>query len=1163
MIDMLEYLGRFIEKRPWLVIIVVLIITIGMSTLLPQIEMKTEFEDFMPEEEVIKASDRVTEYFGQNIQTMFLFLEKQKAESILSPEAIREIYFVEKSIKDTKEVNGTVSIITFIDQICQVEYGKTIEECSNEEIDTVIYDIVSEKIPKKITFFENDDENEEIDYSTFPRLFKGQSIDSIDIKNGNAEYNNEKITFNIEVYDLSELESELKIPISTINVYEWYVDFDNELPIFQDIDIDYKIAAHIEPKHPLWVIGNGLFTNIKNLFENFRSEELFNTYEKSVYLWLKPPGQNMSFPIPLETGEINLNRETNEIKITVSREEIGKYGIATSLGSFQIPAKLGDFEVGSRYYQSSNIMPWKRIEVNSSFLFQKMQDLSKRPLIGNIANRLLQRATDEDISLDDFDEFFNYSNDDISLDDRLALKDIENSWEDFDKYKDDESEERLLFIRPSFFDDLEIGIKGFVSEDYEKYKKPAYSLVLLELNRTRGYEKIIQVNKNVIKNINQIDQEKDFIKIQTTGDGVITAEINEVTSEANQFIGPAIFIIIFIILLINFRKISYVVLPMVALLIATIWLFGTLVLLGMDFSVMQVALVPLIMGLGVDYAVHLFHNYRIELDEGKKSSEAIINSVKDIGGAMFLAMITTVIAFMSFFTATVPAIKDFGLLLGLGVFYTFVTAITILPAFRYILDRNKKAIKPKKSKVFDVSYVMSKVARVILHHNKKILIIMIILSVFLAFNAVNLNTGFDIQQFAPKDTPSIELFEEISDKFPSSTQTQEYILIEGNVATVDTLKGIYNTHYNFRDDTFIAKNPDDSLKTNSIYTVIQDAVEINQSIATKFNIDNVTGIPKTDNDVKNLFDYLYGKEGFSFNDFNMDSFDMTNLQDFNYQEIQMGEISTQTKNVLNKNDRGQYDATVIRIYVSFQVEEPTSQTFDDTLGLLKEELENDLSDYGTATAEVTGSNTITLTITNSLTESQILSTFVSIILAAIVLIIAYKNPLLGLVALIPVGLTMIWVLGTMYVIGYSLNALTITITSITIGIGIDYSIHATERFRLVADKTGDIEKAMCETISHTGGALLIAALTTACGFGILAFAPIPPQQQFGVILSITIMYSLFTTILILPSVLVSWAKWRRKSKGYIVTTNGMKKIDGKWVKTKKENKNEKEDSCKK
>jgi predicted RND superfamily exporter protein len=172
-----------------------------------------------------------------------------------------------------------------------------------------------------------------------------------------------------------------------------------------------------------------------------------------------------------------------------------------------------------------------------------------------------------------------------------------------------------------------------------------------------------------------------------------------------------------------------------------------------------------------------------------------------------------------------------------------------------------------------------------------------------------------------------------------------------------------------------------------------------------------------------------------------------------------------------------------------------------------------------------------------MTNSQILSTGISIVLAALVLIITYRNPLLGLIAMIPVGFSIIWILGTMYFIGYSLNVLTITVTSITIGIGIDYAIHATERFRLVADKTGDPELAVCETISHTGGALLIAALTTTLGFGILVFAPIPPQQQFGLIIAITIVFSFLTSVLILPLALSHWAQSRKKRRGYIITQN--------------------------
>ena len=74
--------------------------------------------------------------------------------------------------------------------------------------------------------------------------------------------------------------------------------------------------------------------------------------------------------------------------------------------------------------------------------------------------------------------------------------------------------------------------------------------------------------------------------------------------------------------------------------------------------------------------------------------------------------------------------------------------------------------------------------------------------------------------------------------------------------------------------------------------------------------------------------------------------------------------------------------------------------------------------------------------------------------------------------------------------------MTIMVTSLTIGIGIDYSIHATQRFRLTADRTGDVEKAVCKTVGHTGGALFIAAITTVSGFGLLILAPMPPEQQF-------------------------------------------------------------------
>jgi predicted RND superfamily exporter protein len=277
----------------------------------------------------------------------------------------------------------------------------------------------------------------------------------------------------------------------------------------------------------------------------------------------------------------------------------------------------------------------------------------------------------------------------------------------------------------------------------------------------------------------------------------------------------------------------------------------------------------------------------------------------------------------------------------------------------------------------------------------------------------------------------------------------------------------------------------------------------------EFSIDESTMIPKTDEDVKRLYDYLWN------------SFEYGILTQLN----------------IHQSKNGRYDAAVIRVYINIATSTHQGGNLENDLEILYNEFNDDLDDYGDVIATPTGQWIITHKITSELTDSQLLSTTISLILATIVLIIAYRRFSLGLIVIIPVLISIVWILGTMFFIGYNLDVLTITVTSLTIGIGIDYAIHATERFKLVADKTGDINAALCETIEKTGGALLIAALTTILGFGMLVFAPIPPQAQFGVIMVMTIAFSLVTSLSILPLILVRWAKWSKKKKGYIISKN--------------------------
>lgn len=99
--------------------------------------------------------------------------------------------------------------------------------------------------------------------------------------------------------------------------------------------------------------------------------------------------------------------------------------------------------------------------------------------------------------------------------------------------------------------------------------------------------------------------------------------------------------------------------------------------------------------------------------------------------------------------------------------------------------------------------------------------------------------------------------EKILEEFPFSSQEQEYILIEGNVATVKALKGIYDTHVNIENDKFVAKAPNGKAKVVSILSIIQKIIEENKSLLNRFDIKN--GIPQSDEKVKQLYDYLRKK----------------------------------------------------------------------------------------------------------------------------------------------------------------------------------------------------------------------------------------------------------------------------------------------------------------
>jgi predicted RND superfamily exporter protein len=1094
---MFTRLGNLIEKRPWLVVLIVILITIGFSIFIPSLEFKTEFKDFAPDNELVKANNRISEYFGSNQQVMFLLVEKKQAENIITPKVIKDQYTLVKKLQENPEVNGSISIITFLDTICQLEFNEEFENCTNDQIDTALNDLLNENKNEEVQVFNFDDSNEDIDYNKYPRFSQGISANAADIKNCYISENNNTINFSIETYDLSYFSSSLKPPFPRVHSMEWYLGFEDILSPKEYKSI-YQLSVRIEPKSIFWEVGDGVVNNLQGFFQHLRDHELFNAYKEDVYLWIRPLGQEIFFPIKLTDANASFDIATNRINIVVPKKELGQFGIAARYGDFVLPAKLSNFTAGVRYFETPILKrPGGKIAANTSFLIESLEKIHNRLILGPIFNRLFQKYSG--MTWDEFENITGTNQNMMMLPNTISLEDIQSLWIQTEQVSESNESFKIFSILPHLFDELRVNALSFLSKDYEQTKNPKSYLIILELSTTNDFNEIARVNTKLTNQVNELNNKLHSISIQTTGEGVISAQINQVTSSANQIIMPSIFIIIMTILFISFRRPSYVFLPVLVFIVASTWLFGTMALFHIPFSIISIALVPLLIGLGVEYSVNFFVNYRAELEQGHSSIEALKMSLRDVGIAIFMAWMTTFIAFMSFLSALIPPVRDFGVLLALGISYTFIVTMTLMLSLRYIVDRKKKQAIKKHGTV-SIRNFMRKISTGILHHQKKIFVVTLLVTIVMGFGVTQLRTSFSMTQFIPQNNQALELFNKISDDFPSASQDQEFVLIEGNVATFATLRGISQTLVNLEDNSFIARKSDGSIKTESIIAIIRNAVLNNDSLISKFNLDRSTDIPKTDADAGALFDYLYNSE----------------------------EYSTQVKSVLHRGKTG-YSATVIRIYFNSSFQTASSDETKE-LETIQKQLKKELVSYGDASSIITGELFITLTIMTSLTQSQILSTGISFILASLILIVIFRNPLLGAIAMIPVVFSIIWVLGSMYFIGYTLNVLTITVTCITIGVGVDYAIYITQRFRLIANKIGDATKAVEETVSRTGSAVFIAAISSMLGFGILVTAPIPPQVQFGLITSITLVYSLLTSIIVLPLVLSKWAKLRKKHK---------------------------------
>jgi predicted RND superfamily exporter protein len=252
------------------------------------------------------------------------------------------------------------------------------------------------------------------------------------------------------------------------------------------------------------------------------------------------------------------------------------------------------------------------------------------------------------------------------------------------------------------------------------------------------------------------------------------------------------------------------------------------------------------------------------------------------------------------------------------------------------------------------------------------------------------------------------------------------------------------------------------------------------------------------------------------NDLNGNGVPDNNLGDI-YDALLESSYRKQALAYMSENKR----EAVVRYYVS------SDSSYEDI-----SEASQKLAEDHRLSATPTGDIIIYSSVSNLVLSSAFESFLAALVITTLLLISSYyllgRKATLGVANTFPIVVTSVLVIATMRFLGIPFNALTATILAVTVGVGVDYSVHITHRFAEELDESNNVKLSLERTLRGTGGALTGSLLTTVVGTGALVISVTPILKEFGLLMVISIIYSYATSILVLPPTLVLWERFSRQ-----------------------------------
>jgi len=229
--------------------------------------------------------------------------------------------------------------------------------------------------------------------------------------------------------------------------------------------------------------------------------------------------------------------------------------------------------------------------------------------------------------------------------------------------------------------------KNLVSSDY----KATQIIVRMAGDGSEDFEKVYYGVKEVIQQTESVG-----LEVYLAGNPAITTQITENMKKDLVFLIPLVLIVLILSLFFAFRRLGGVILPLINVVVSTIWTLGLISVMGVPLSIVGTIIPVLMIAVGSAYGIHVVTHYYHGLEEGRTDHEVLIkDTLKRVGPAVILAGITTMAGFGSLTVSQVVPMRTFGIFTAFGVFSALLVSLTLVPAL--LLIRKKGLNRPGES----------------------------------------------------------------------------------------------------------------------------------------------------------------------------------------------------------------------------------------------------------------------------------------------------------------------------------------------------------------------------------------------------------------------------------------------------------------------------------